>query len=307
MNLIERAGKQLGRGPAKSLIEKAADRISREEPAPAAAESVAVAAAPTIEARQARASAFADSRRETRRQVTLDFERLRTAGFVLPGDQTSMAEEFRIVKRPLMNAALAGLESGSGNANVFMVTSAGPNEGKTYVAINLAFSIASEHEIHVLLIDADVAKPSIPQRLGFEADVGLIDVVSDSSIDLADVMVRTSIENLSILPSGLSRPGSSELLASARMSRFAEEIAKRYPDRIIIFDSPPVLARSEPIVLAKHVGQVVFVVEAERTSRTAIEEAVGLIGPERIAGIVLNKAPKMSANQGFGYYGYYSR
>ena len=218
-----------------------------------------------------------------------------------------MAEELRLIKRPLLSAAFAQGLAAVENANLIMVTSANPKEGKTFIATNLALSMASEHDVHVLLIDADVANPSIPKILGFEAETGLIDAVTDASIDLSDVMIRTNIDNLILLPAGRPRPGASELLASARMSRFVNDIAKRYADRVILFDSPPVLARSEAMVLAQHVGQVVFVVEAERTSRTAMSEALGMIGQAKLGGVVLNKTPQIPLQEGFGYYEYRNR
>lgn len=296
MNIIERAGAQLGLKPPKSTIEQAAEQV-------------------TDGTMPLSTSAHPDgprpdpARRGTRQHITVDADRLRAMGFSMPDDQSPVAEEFRLIKRPLVSAALnPEPDSSMKNRNLIMVTSARPAEGKTFVAINLAFSIASEHDVHVLLIDGDVAKPTIPSVLGFEAEKGLIDAVSDSSIELADVMVRTSIENLTILPAGGVRRGSTELLASSRMIRFVDEISKRYSDRVIIFDSPPVLARSEPLILIKHVGQVVFVVEAERTSRMAIDEALSLIGPERVGGMVLNKAPSVAVQDRFGeHYEYYGR
>src|SRR5215469_60114 len=316
MNIIERAGKRLGLNPGKSLVEKAAERFEASDVAAEVA-----ARAPAAAARAAGAGVRAlspspspnlvgagvGSRRETRRQATIDFERLRREGFALPVDQTALAEELRLIKRPLLSAAFAQGGSGVENSNLIMVTSANPKEGKTFIATNLALSMASEHDVHVLLIDADVANPSIPSVLGFDGDTGLIDAVSDATIDLADVMVRTNIDNLIVLPAGRPRPGASELLASARMTRFVNDIAKRYADRVILFDSPPVLARSEAMVLAQHVGQIVFVVEAERTSRTAMSEALGMIGANKLGGVVLNKTPQIPLQEGFGYYEYRNR
>src|SRR5215469_11742863 len=315
MNIIERAGKRLGLNPGKSLVEKAAERFEASDVAAEVA-----ARAPAAAARAAGAGVRAlspspspnlvgagvGSRRETRRQATIDFERLRREGFALPVDQTALAEELRLIKRPLLGAAFAQGGSGVENSNLIMVTSANPKEGKTFIATNLALSMASEHDVHVLLIDADVANPSIPSQLGFDAEGGLIDAVSDATIYLVDVMIRTNIDNLIVLPAGRPRPGASELLASARMTRFVNDIAKRYADRVIIFDSPPVLARSEAMVLAQHVGQVVFVVEAERTSRTAMNEALGMIGT-KLGGVVLNKTPQIPLQEGFGYYDYRNR
>jgi protein-tyrosine kinase len=303
MNLIERAGKRLGLTAEKSLVEKAAERF---EEAHAVAElGRPLPAAESPAAGRARATPGA-ARRETRRQIAIDFERLRSQGYALPVDQSALAEELRLIKRPLLGTAFAQGGSAVENSNLIMVTSANPNEGKTFVATNLALSMASEHDVHVLLVDADTANPSIPLVLGFDADSGLIDAVSDASIDLADVMIRTNIDNLIVLPAGRPRPGASELLASARMTRFVNDIAKRYADRVIIFDSPPVLARSEAMVLAQHVGQVVFVVEAERTSRTAMSEALGMIGA-KLGGVVLNKTPQIPLQEGFGYYEYRNR
>jgi len=317
MNIIERAGKRLGLAPGKSLVEKAVERLdssSEVKPAESAASFPAEARLATAQRavsggalRAAVNAAPAVGRRETRRQITIDFDRLREQGFALPVDQTALAEELRLIKRPLLSAAFAHGLSAVENANLIMVTSANPKEGKTFIATNLALSMASEHDVHVLLIDADVANPSIPKILGFEAETGLIDAVTDPAIDLSDVMIRTNIDNLNVLPAGRPRPGASELLASARMTRFVNDIAKRYADRIIIFDSPPVLARSEAMVLAQHVGQVVFVIEAERTSRTAISEALGLIGNAKLGGVVLNKTPQIPLQEGFGYYEYRNR
>jgi len=302
MNIVERAGNQAARKSAKSIVELAADRLTGTTE-----ETDATRLEETPSLRREGPAETSDVQRATR-QVNVDFDRLRAGGFALPRDHSAVAEEFRLIKRPLLSVALSDTLSGVENRNVMMVTSARPNEGKTFVATNLAFSIASEHNTYVLLVDADVAKPSIPDVFGFEADRGMLDAVADSSVDVSDVLIRTNIENLSILPSGRARPGMTELIASARMAHFVSEISRRYSDRVIIFDSPPVLARSEPSVLAKHVGQVVLVVEAERTSRTAIEEALTLIGRDRIGGVVLNKAPHIIGHEGFGQgysYGYY--
>lgn len=298
MNIVERAGRQLGLSVGKSLVEKAAERLISGE----------VGATPTRDAsvrpgaaQQQHGPAAPLGTRETRRRINLDFDGLRARGLALPGDQSELAEEMRLIKRPLISAAFPDNGAPVDRSNLIMVTSANPNEGKTFTAANLAFSMASEHEIHVLLIDADVAKPTLPDALGFDAEMGLMDIVADAAIELPDVLVRTNIANLTILPAGRPRAGASELLASARMARFVDDIASRYSDRIIIFDTPPVRARSEPPILAGYAGQVVFVVEAERTSRAAIVEALASIGQKKLGGIVYNKAP-LTPLHGYGYY-----
>ncbi len=305
MNIIERAGRQLGLQSSKSLVERAAARLSHPQDGALGHQEPVARPDPAMR-HEAPADSVVPPRRETRKHITIDFERLRARGFALPDDQSALAEELRLIKRPLLSAAFGSDKQPGENANLIMVTSANPNEGKTFIAANLAFSMASEHGVHVLLIDADVVRPAMPDLLGFEASRGLVDAVSDSGVDLADVMVRTNIPNLIILPAGTPRPGASELLASARMARFVEDIAKRYSDRVVIFDTPPVLARSEPIVLAQHVGQIVLVVEAERTSPAAVREALDLIGQRRFTGVILNKAPTMPLHEGFGQYYSYS-
>src|ERR1700758_2588895 len=203
MSIVERAGKRLDSQPAKSLGELAADRLSAAGPGAVVADDTRAA----DEKKPSVSPAREDLGRETRRQIAVDFDRLRSMGFALPADQSAIAEEFRLIKRPLLGMALSKDGPARENRNVIMITSAAPNEGKTFVATNLALSLASEHDVHVLLVDADVAKPSIPRLLGFEAEVGLVDAVADGAIDIADMLIRTNIENLTILPAGHAKPG----------------------------------------------------------------------------------------------------
>ncbi|WP_222873645.1 hypothetical protein [Hankyongella ginsenosidimutans] len=149
---------------------------------------------------------------------------------------TQTAEEFRIVKRQLLLNAFARGENAIKNGNLILVCSAQPNEGKTFCAINLALSIASERDLTVLLVDADFAKPEILSTLGLEGGKGLVDVIVDPSLDLADCLIRTNIENLAVLPAGRQHHLTTELLASERMGAMIEEIAQRYRDRVVIFD-----------------------------------------------------------------------
>ncbi len=191
------------------------------------------------------------------------------------------------------------------NSNLILVTSAVPSEGKTFVSLNLAMSIAFERDLRVLLIDADLSRPSIPKVLGIEVDRGMVDVLTGNVSDMSEVMLRTNIDGFSFLPSGRQHHLSTELLASQRMASFVEEIAQRYADRIVIFDSPPVLATSEPTALAQHVGQIVFVVRAEETSRTAVKTAMEILGTySKKTELVLNAAKPQFGAASFGYYHY---
>jgi exopolysaccharide/PEP-CTERM locus tyrosine autokinase len=186
----------------------------------------------------------------------LDIEKLREQNMITPdGARTPITEGFRRIKRHVL-ANLANPGAGTA-ANLLMVTSPLAGEGKTFCTINLAISIAMEIDRRVLLVDADVAKPSVPRVLGIEAERGLMDVVLDPSIDLADVLLRTNIEGFSVLPAGTQHQHATEMLASDAMRTLLKEMAERYHDRIIIFDSPPLLAASESAVLATRMGQIV--------------------------------------------------
>ncbi len=247
----------------------------------------------------------------TSKQVAIDLDRLRRLGVITPKtpETTQIAEEFRIIKRPLLLKAFGeAVGFAQGNNHLIMVTSARPGEGKTFVSLNLAMSMATEQNLNVLLIDADVKNPSLPRLLGIETGKGLIDVLTDDDLDMSDVILRTEIENLSFIPAGRPHMQSTELFASRKMAGLVQDIARRYNDRVVIFDAPPILASSEPGVLALHVGQMVFVVESEVTSRRAVEEALTHVkGCENI-NLVLNKSRPWLGRAQFGtYYGYPGR
>lgn len=237
-------------------------------------------------------------------RINLDFERLAAAGMVTPdGERSQMAEEFRHIKRPLLLNAFGEGAMPKPNRNLLMVTSARPHEGKTFTAINLALSIALERDRTVLLVDADVARPSVARMLDFPGTAGLVDYLADPGRRLADLLLHTSLPKLRILPAGRRHSHSTELLASEAMQQLAQELADRYSDRVVVFDSPPLLATTEAAVLAGLMGQVVMVVEAGKTKRDEVKEALALLKPDQFVGVVLNKS-----NRPFGteyYYGSY--
>lgn len=234
----------------------------------------------------------------------VDIGRLKMMGAITPdAGRSKIAEEYRLIKRPLLVNALGhGNNSPVPHGNLIMVTSSLPGEGKSFTAINLAISMATELESTVLLIDADVAKSSVIRYLGLHAEKGLLDVLRDPSIQLSDVLIKTDIAKLTVLPSGKGFAHATELLASRAMRDFVQDISSRYPDRIIIFDSPPLLATSESTVLASYMGQIVFVIETESTPQEAIKDALSRLSGCEHVGIVLNKAPTKS--MGGDYYGY---
>ena len=243
----------------------------------------------------------------TAKRVDLNLNAIAASGLLVPSQtRTLLANEFRVVKRPLIANAMGKGISPIHNGNLIMITSALPGEGKSFTAINLAISIAMEMDNTVMLVDADVARPSVLSMLGLPSTEGLLDVVTANSLDISGVLLRTNIEKLSILPSGTQHPRATELLASDAMIRLLDDMAKRYPDRIIIFDSPPLLATTEARELATHMGQIVVVVQAGETGQGAVKEALATIEACPLKMMVLNQATQQASERyGYGYaYGY---
>lgn len=293
-----------------SIIEKAAGRLAQKsaEPRPRV---TPVSPAPTpaplgSHAEANRRAQEPEGRARANANIArhhIDLERLHAAGMVTPnGERTPIAEEFRFIKRSLISTALRRNEKSGRHANLIMVTSALPGEGKTFCSINLAMSIAMEMDHTVLLVDADVARPSVLSTLGLEARTGLMDVLRDDALDVSDVLIKTNVDALSILPSGTSQKNATELLASQSMKMLLDQIAERYADRIVIFDSPPVLLTSEARVLAEQMGQIVMVVEAEKTTQNAVKDALRRIGVSDNVSLLYNKGRDFAEHDSYGYY-----
>jgi protein-tyrosine kinase len=235
----------------------------------------------------------------------IDLKKLAATGCVTPdAPRSRIAEEFRHLKRTLLANASGKSSLPVKNANLVMITSSVPGEGKTFSAVSLAMSLAMEVDRTVLLVDADVARPALPGLLGLPESKGLLDALEQQSTSLNELLIHTNVEKLTILPSGATRPTATELLASDAMNDLLDELSARYPDRIIIFDSPPLLATTESRALATHMGQVVFVVNAEHTLRSEVKQGLAAIEACPIKLLLLNKANTTSSG-GYGGYGYY--
>lgn len=305
-----------------SLIEKAVERLDQlklaggnapEElqpeavpsPSLSASEVVSPAPAPLVSSQTQEATKAAVTAGVSR-GVTIDLERMAKLGVVTPEQpRTPIAEEYRVIKRPLLKNATGSGAAPVRNGSLIMVTSAMPGEGKSFTAINLAISMAMELDYTVLLVDADVSRPSVLNRLGLPPERGLMDVLSGDVPDLGDVLLRTNIEKLTILPAGMPHQRATELLASEMMNKLLEQIANRYADRIVVFDSPPLLVTTEARVLATHMGQIVIVVEAEQTTHSTIKQALATIESCPVKLMVLNKSRERGGGTYYGYgYGY---
>jgi len=288
---------------AEKLEQLTADSFSQDEP------TLARASATQESATKASPAAVADSKSKgeahfTEQTFNIDIADLESRGFVsLHSTRSQINEEFREIKRKLLSNAFGALSHTITNANIIMVTSARPGEGKTFTAVNLALSIAAEKDKRVLLVDADVLKPNTLRTLGIEERSGLMEYLLGDVKEIGQVMFRSNIEKLRIIPAGRSHHLSTELLASQAMHELITEFSTRYSDRVVIIDTPPLIGINESAVLANFAGQAVVVVEESRSKLSDIEKAVERLNPNMAIGFVVNKS--LNTSEQTGYYGYH--
>jgi protein-tyrosine kinase len=234
-------------------------------------------------------------------RLVIDANALRAGGY-LPevSKERQFADQYRRIKRPLIEKALSG-DDASGEPRVIIVTSAVPGDGKTFTSINLAFSMALERDISILLIDSDVAKHHITDIFGLRQRKGLLDALTDESLDPEALVVPTSSRGFSILPAGTRVEGTAELVSSNRMRQIVATLCARNPRRILLLDSPPLLITNEGRALVKAAGQVVLVVRAGETPRHAVQAALDMVDEKQAGGLILNEV-KVGFTE--GYYGY---
>ena len=243
-----------------------------------------------------------NDKHEKTTNVQINYERLKSFGFLTPDIMNiTLAEQYRRIKQPiLLNAFHDGIE-GLRNGNLVMVTSSLPSEGKTFTSFNLAMSVANEFNHSVLYVDADVAKQTITSCLGFTEKAGLTDYLVNENLGLSDLIIGTDIVNLKILPAGGQHDRITELWASSKMQALLSEMSQRYKDRLIIFDAPPVLSDSSASILSRIVGQVILVIEAEKTPQHVLEETLNIIKDSQYIGLILNKSNQKQSSD-YGYY-----
>ncbi|WP_431282809.1 hypothetical protein ACQW02_25950 [Humitalea sp. 24SJ18S-53] len=290
-HLVERAAEMLG-GPGTPMAapppaiapERAAERPGPERPAPAPAAAPAAPPPPVI----SRAT-------------------LVEAGLIHSPDGPQRSrrwEEMTIVQHQVVRT-IKDAASGLGpRGRIVLVTSAMPNEGKTFTSLNLAASIAISSTRHVVLVDADGRLGGISHTLGVPTEMGLRALAQDVGNRRAATPLPTAIERLHILPYGASLPGQPDLPSGASMAAAVLRLAGSLPDHIVVLDTPPCLSTSEPTALAAVAGQVVLVVDAERTQRNEVEAALDMIDACPVLQLLLNRV-RLTANDTFGAYGNY--
>ena len=281
-----------------SIIDKAMKKLQEKE-GKTKKGSVASRIAPNI--RTTKYKAKVENSGVDQCKLHIDRKQLINAGLSISAVDGSLTVDnaFRRIKRPILANAFGKESALIENGNIVMICSSLPGEGKTFNAINLGMSIAIELDKTVLLVDADLPKRTCSKLFDLEGEIGLTDVlVGDEK--LSDVVVSTDLPDFKIIPAGKKHHHGTELLASDKMFNLIEELATRYPDRIIIFDTPPLLITSEAQVIAGLAGQVVLIVEADRTLKHDVEEAVSMLDKSKPIGLVLNKTQTSS---GADYYG----
>ena len=210
--------------------------------------------------------------------------------------QSFEAEQFKILRSNLL-FPVSGKPPRS-----LMVTSPMPGDGKSFVAANLAISVALNINRHVMLMDCDLRRPTIHTQFGFSDVPGLSDYLANG-VSLSDLLIRTTIDKLTILPGGRPPDNPSELLSSERMSELLAEATERYPDRLIILDSPPPTLTAETSVLARWVDGVVIVIKHGETPREGVSEVIDKMGRTKIIGAIMNNFEVYSSRYYGKYYG----
>jgi protein-tyrosine kinase len=301
MSLVERALKKIQESRAQGQPAHAPQpslntvpmQVARPTSAPVAHVAPVVSAVPTLE----------PVARPTR-VVRIDRDALRQAELLPPASQErQLSGEYRQIKRPLISNALGRGVPKLPNGHRIMIASAMPGDGKTFTSINLALSFAMEKDLSVVLVDADVAKAHLSRTFGVHNELGLMDLLRDEKLDVESAILSTDVPGLSILPAGKAIETANELLASARMEQIANQITVRYPNRIVLFDSPPLLITTEAMTLTSAVGQIVMVVRAGVTPQSAVLDAIELLGEGKSIGLVLNQTDEQ-VRPGY-YYQYY--
>jgi protein-tyrosine kinase len=282
-----------------SLVEQAMSRMRR----PGGVESLEKTDALPSPGGVAPVSQPVDAAPQSTKRLTVDINALRAGGY-LPEEEKDrqFADHYRHIKRPLIQKALADHAGAAADPRLLMVTSALPGDGKTFTSINLAFSMALERDISILLVDSDVAKHHITDIFGLGDQKGLLDALTDERLDPESLVVPTSVRGFSILPAGRRvEGGTAELMSSNRMRQIATILGARNSRRILLLDSPPLLITNEGRAIVKVVGQVVLVVRAGETPLHAVEAAIGMFDEKQMGGMILNQ---VKGGLTEGYYGY---
>jgi protein-tyrosine kinase len=304
MSLVERALKKIQESRAQMLTPAMA-HAAGPHTIPLDVAAARTAATPPVVTQAVNVARVAAPPARPSQVVRVDRDALRHSELLPPlSQERQLAGEYRQIKRPLIANALGRGVPKMVHGHRIMVASAMPGDGKTFTSINLSMSIALEKGLSVVLIDADVAKAHVSRTFGLQNNMGLLDLLRDETLDVESLIVPTDVPGLSLLPAGRGTDVATELLASARMETIAMQMTTHDPQRILMFDSSPLLVTSESVALSAHVGQIVLVVRAGVTPQSAVLDAIDLLGEGKSVGLVLNQADEQIRGGYYYRYGY---
>ncbi len=239
------------------------------------------------------------------RIIKIDQDALRAEGLLPPKHQERLiARQYRQIKRPLLARLRERTSARRRSAHTLVLASAIAGEGKTFTAFNLAFSLAREKDLRVVLVDADAPKAHISRLLGVADQPGLLDVLKNPTLDVESVILGTDVPNLVVLPAGTRTDDATELYASERMRDVVARLGARDPRRVVLFDTPPLLLTTEAQVLAQMAGEVLVVVRANETPRSIVLEALDHLDKDRPVSLVLNETSYDGQVDDYPEYGY---
>ncbi|MCX7102462.1 MAG: CpsD/CapB family tyrosine-protein kinase [Methylobacter sp.] len=238
-----------------------------------------------------------DSIHYTKTKTTaIDSELLRNNRVIMGLYNDPRADIFRVLRTNVLK------QLRENNWNSFAITSATLGAGKTFTSVNLAIAIAMEGNQSVLLVDADLRRPSVGKYLGLQHEFGLIDHLK-MDVSLEDTLINPGIERLVVLPGTISKNNTSEILSSRRMVSLIEEIKSRYESRIIIFDLPPLFAADDALLFMPYVDAALLVIEDGKNTADELQHSMHILEQTNLLGLVVNKSrqPIPSYKYGYGY------
>lgn len=290
-----------------SVVEKTIRKLQEQRQQSAGEAPPPAAQTPDAPAASELAQSLAAPPPSTLPPVALDRSTLRSFGLMPPEEEFDLlTRQYRKIKHPLVAKAMGRGVPREPKGYLIMIASAMSGEGKSFTAMNLALSLALEKDLHVLLVDGDVAKPQLTRVLGLDGVPGLLDSLRDSSRDVETLIRATNVPTLSFLPAGTGGDDATELLSSPRMERTAALLGQHDSRRVVVFDSPPLLQTTESPALARIAGQIVVVVRADSTPQPLLLDALNTLQGHPGVSLVLNQSIQ-SGTKPYYYYGYDSK
>ena len=214
--------------------------------------------------------------------------------------KSSAAEAFRILRTNIIS------RKKNSDCTTLLITSSGPKEGKTTIQANMATALA-QMDAKVILVDLDLRRPMVHTIMGFDKEIGISDFLMDKSTKIESVIKRSNIKNLDVITSGIIPPNPSELLASKRMDEAIESLKEKYD--YILFDSPPVIAVTDSMVMANKVDILILAIRVDQADKNVVRRTKELLENIKvdITGVVINgiQPHRYYNSYEYNYYYYY--